>query len=84
LSIVKDKKIISRPFYEQRVMDWMGRPVVKVLSGIRRCGKSSILIRCKERLAAQGVPESAILHINMELLANDRFRDIHLLDREVH
>ena len=65
-------------------MDWIGRPVVKVLSGIRRCGKSSILIRCKERLAAQGVPESAILHINMELLANERFRDIHLLDREVH
>jgi predicted AAA+ superfamily ATPase len=76
--------IISRPFYEQQVMDWMGRPVVKVLSGIRRCGKSSILIRCKERLAAQGVPESAILHINMELLANERFRDIHILDREVH
>jgi predicted AAA+ superfamily ATPase len=44
----------------------------------------SILIRCKERLAAQGVPESAILHINMELLANERFRDIHLLDRAVH
>ena len=50
-------------------MDWMGRPVVKVLSGIRRCGKSSILIRCKERLAAQGGPESVILHINIELLA---------------
>lgn len=65
-------------------MDWVGRPVVKVLSGIRRCGKSSILVRCKDRLAAQGVPDSAILHINMELLANERFRDTRLLDREVH
>ena len=57
--------------------------MLKVLSGIRRCGKSSILVRCKDRLAAQGVPDSAILHINMELLANERFRDTRLLDREV-
>ena len=62
----------------------MGRPVIKVLSGIRRSGKSSILLRCKERLAAQGVPDSAILHINMELLVNERFRDIQLLNAEVH
>ena len=33
---------------------------------------------------AQGVPESIILHINMELLANERFRDIMLLNEEVH
>lgn len=65
-------------------MGWVGRPVIKVLSGIRRCGKSSILFRCKELLGSRDVPESAILHINMELLANEKFRDIHLLDREVH
>jgi predicted AAA+ superfamily ATPase len=64
-------------------MAWMGRPVIKVLSGIRRSGKSSILLRCKERLMEQGVPDSAILHINMELLANERFRDIKLLNEEV-
>lgn len=81
---MKDRNTVPRPFYEDRVMAWMGRPVIKVLSGIRRSGKSSILLRCKERLAAQGVPDSAILHINMELLVNERFRDIHLLNAEVH
>ena len=65
-------------------MAWMGRPVIKVLSGIRRSGKSSILLRCKERLVAQGVPESIILHINMEPLANERFRDTMLLNAQVH
>ena len=84
MSIVKDRKIVPRPCYENRVMAWMGRPVIKVLSGIRRSGKSSILLRCKEHLVAQGVPESIILHINMELLANERFRDIMLLNEEVH
>ena len=84
MSIVKDRNIVPRPCYEDRVMAWMGRPVIKVLSGIRRSGKSSILLRCKERLAAQGVPDFAILHINMELLVNERFRDIYLLNAEVH
>lgn len=81
---MKDKITIPRPFYEEQLLSWVGRPVIKVLSGIRRCGKSSILLRCKELLASKGVPESAILHINMELLANERFRDIHLLDSEIH
>ena len=81
---MKDRITVPRPYYEDRVMAWMGRPVIKVLSGIRRSGKSSILLRCKDRLAAQGVPDSAILHINMELLVNERFRDIHLLNAEVH
>ena len=84
MSIVEDRIIVPRPCYEDRVMAWMGRPVIKVLSGIRRSGKSSILLRCKEILVAQGVPESIILHINMELLANERFRDIMLLNDEVH
>ena len=81
---MEDRITVPRPYYEDRVMAWMGRPVIKVLSGIRRSGKSSILLRCKDRLAAQGVPDSAILHINMELLVNERFRDIHLLNAEVH
>ena len=81
---MKDRIIFPRPDYEDRVMSWMGRPVIKVLSGIRRSGKSSILLRCKERLIEQGVPESIILHINMELLANERLQDIKLLNDEVH
>ena len=81
---MEDRIIVPRSCYEDRVMAWMGRPVIKVLSGIRRSGKSSILLRCKELLVAQGVPESIILHINMELLANERFRDIGLLNDEVH
>ena len=31
----------------------------------------------------KGVPDFAILHINMELLVNERFRDIYLLNAEV-
>lgn len=78
-----DKKILPRRLYEDRVMAWMGRPVIKVLTGIRRSGKSSILLRCRERLLEQGERESAILHINMELLANEPLRDYRVLEAKV-
>jgi hypothetical protein len=31
-SIMLDRKIIPRPFFEEQVMGWIGRPVTKVLS----------------------------------------------------
>lgn len=78
-----DKKIRSRPVYEDQVMAWMGRPIIKVLTGIRRSGKSSILLRCKERLLQQGEKESAILYINMEILGNEAYRDYRVLHENV-
>jgi len=76
-------KILSRPVYEDWLMEWMDKPVIKVLTGLRRSGKSSILWRCRERLLERGVPEGAIFHVNMELLENARFQDIGLLNAEV-
>lgn len=75
--------IISRPIYEDRILGWMDKPVIKVLTGLRRAGKSSILARCMARLReerGEGVP---IFHVNMELLENEKFRDIGILNAEV-
>jgi predicted AAA+ superfamily ATPase len=82
MSIMTDK-IVSRPIYEDRILGWMDKPVIKVLTGLRRAGKSSILARCIARLRqerGEGVP---IVHVNMELLENEKFRDIELLNAEV-
>lgn len=76
-------KIKERAVYEERLLQWLGRPVIKVLTGLRRSGKSSLLRRCMLRLAESGVKSAAICYVNMELLKNDRFRDIRVLHDEI-
>lgn len=58
--------MIKRELYMKRIRPFMGREIVKVLTGIRRCGKSVMLKLIKEELLEQGVPEDQILEINFE------------------
>jgi predicted AAA+ superfamily ATPase len=71
-----------------RIRPYIGKPYIKVLTGIRRCGKSTILLMLKEELKAQGVTEDHIIHINfenlsyMDLLTAPKLR-LYLLERMV-
>jgi uncharacterized protein len=67
--------MIERPFYMKAIDRQMGTPLVKVLTGIRRCGKSSLLAMLEGRLLADGVPRNRILSVNMESLQFDEYRD---------
>lgn len=42
--------MISRPFYTEKIMAYTDTPFVKVLTGVRRCGKSTILKMIMEKL----------------------------------
>ena len=53
----------------------MSTPLVKVLAGIRRCGKSSLLSLLEGKLLAGGVPKSRILSVNMESPQFDEHRN---------
>lgn len=63
--------MIKRELYMRKIRPFMGRDVVKVLTGIRRCGKSVMLHLIKDELHEQGVPEGHILEINFETGAVD-------------
>jgi predicted AAA+ superfamily ATPase len=48
----------------------MGKDLVKVITGIRRCGKSSLLTLIQEELLGKGVKTEDIFYLNFEDLAN--------------
>lgn len=68
--------MIERELYMKRIRPFIGKDIVKVLTGIRRCGKSVMLELIKAELMAQGVQESCILSINFETRAVDYVKDI--------
>ena len=53
--------MIDRPLYMDKIMAYTDTPFVKILTGIRRCGKSTILKMIMERLRDCGIPENRIV-----------------------
>lgn len=53
--------MIFRPNYMQAIKAFKGKPLVKILTGIRRCGKSTIFLMLKEELIKEGVSEEDII-----------------------
>ena len=63
------KNTVRRLDYLQEVSPFIGKPFIKVLSGVRRCGKSSILSLLRDELIAQGAEAAHIIFINFESFA---------------
>lgn len=67
---------IKRDLYLNQLISYMWDGQVKVITGIRRCGKSYLLRTLfKKHLLSQGVPEEHILSIELDLAKDIRFRD---------
>ena len=49
--------MINRPLYLNKIKPFIDKPMIKILVGIRRAGKSSILKQVKDILLQQGVKE---------------------------
>ncbi|MBT1162010.1 MULTISPECIES: ATP-binding protein [Bifidobacterium] len=60
---------IERPDYMRWLERWRGKDVIKVVTGLRRCGKSTVLKLYRDRLATEGVPADHIISINFESMA---------------
>jgi predicted AAA+ superfamily ATPase len=61
--------MIKRDAYIEQLRLFIDKPQVKILTGIRRSGKSCILLMLKEELISRGVLEEQILLINLESFA---------------
>lgn len=69
--------LINRPRYVEQLIENRDVDLVKIVTGIRRCGKSSLLELFHEYLLEHGVPESNIIHMNLESL---RYRGLGTFD----
>ncbi|WP_041718763.1 AAA family ATPase [Desulfurivibrio alkaliphilus] len=58
----------KRKLYLDKISPFIDKPLIKVVSGLRRCGKSTFIKMVMERLAEKKVPPRNIVHINMELV----------------
>ena len=67
--------MVKRIEYLRRLQEWKDDQVIKVVTGIRRCGKSTLLSQYQEYLLESGVKEKQIISINFEELEYEELTD---------
>ena len=75
--------MISRDIYLRALLQWRDKDVIKVVTGVRRCGKSTLMELLKRELRSQGVADDHIVHINLELLENEPLLEYHALHEAI-
>ena len=60
--------MIQRELYLKQIRLFIDKPFIKVLTGIRRCGKSSLLMMIRDELQQSGITLENIIYINFENL----------------
>ncbi len=76
--------MIKRKLYLERITPFIGKPVIKVITGIRRCGKSTFLKMICDQLQEKGVKPGNIVLINKDSLEFDFIRNYQDLHRYVN
>ena len=71
--------MIERKEYLEKLMAWKDKAVIKVVTGIRRAGKSTLLEQFRARLEESGVSKEQIVSLNFEELEHEALQDRHEL-----
>ncbi len=67
--------MIQREIYLKALQDWREKQVIKVVTGVRRCGKSTLFQQYINYLLSEGVRQEQIIYINLEDLAYEALLD---------
>ena len=71
--------MVQREEYLQKLILWRDEQVIKVVTGIRRCGKSTLLAQFQAYLKDDGVEDRQIVSLNFEELENEELLDYRTL-----
>ena len=74
-----EKRYVARTEYLDFLKRHQGKHIIKVVSGVRRSGKSTLFLLFQEYLRASGVAPEQIITINFEDMANESLRDPYAL-----
>ena len=77
--------MIERKRYLNKITPFIENPVIKVITGVRRCGKSTLLKQIIQLVENRNVAIEQIIHINMELMEFDglkNYRDLYTYIQE--
>lgn len=75
--------MIVRERYMRIIRDFIDKPVVKVITGMRRSGKSALLELTRGELISRGVDKNNIIFMNFESLRYEALKDYKALYAEV-
>jgi len=75
--------MIKRELYMERIRPFMKKDIVKILTGIRRCGKSMMLELIKQELREQGVAAEQMLSYNFEAMSQAHLCTAEKLHEEI-
>ncbi|MDK2961969.1 MAG: uncharacterized protein PWP20_1095 [Eubacteriaceae bacterium] len=70
----------NRDLYLEQLMKFRDKPLIKVITGLRRCGKSTLLSLFEQHLIESGVARDTIIRMNFESFEFDdvnTYRDLH-------
>ena len=70
---------IERPEYLEWLKQWKEQQIIKVVSGVRRCGKSTLFEIYKDWLKNSGVGNEQIISINFEDIDFEQLTEYHSL-----
>ena len=71
--------MVIRQEYLNKLISWKDENVIKVVTGIRRCGKSTLLQQYQSYLKDNGIADEQIISLNFEELENESLLDYRAL-----
>ena len=75
--------MIERNAYIKKVLPFIDTDLIKIFTGIRRCGKSVMLDLIKDELLKKGTKKEQFLSINFENLETEKYRDYQTLHEHI-
>ncbi|WP_207646669.1 ATP-binding protein [Tindallia magadiensis] len=75
--------ILKREKYMKEIRSVLGKQVIKVLLGMRRVGKSTLLLQIQEELISEGIMPDQMISVNFEWMEFEALKDYKALNKYI-